>query len=387
MRILFLLYLLYFFFGWFVIKLPDEIRFIASFAILFVFFCIFFSKIRLVKNKKLEYLVIAGVYIVMFEMFLFGRFYEMSFLYLCILSPAMILLMAKSIMDDGLYRQLTFFFTVLFVVNALVSYYERATGTFLFYEGPILWESTENEELSVLIFRSPALLGHPLQNAMIMAYFMVIILMLPIKIMKKLLLWMVGFISLFCFNARGSILASIFFFVWYMFFFQKTKNRLLKYAGLGILSAVFIAFIIFLLTTPLAGRLISGDIYEGNGEERIRIWYVLGGMDFVDFLLGLTSDKYIAIAKSLQLETAESWLALFIIRMGLPVTVFFVTVYSKIIWELMPNVKKNHRLFIMLSFFVFASMNNSLAIAATPLVVILLTAPVFNTYYITRVSE
>lgn len=387
MRFLFFCFLFILFFGWIIINVPNNYNILLNTILVLLVFCLFFGKIRLLLDKIYEYLIISGTFIVLLMLFVFGRFYETSFLYLCLMCPAMILLMAKSVMDEKLLRQLFLFFVCLFVVNALISYYERITESFLFYDGPLLWESSENEELSSILFRSPALLGHPLQNAMIMGYMMIMILLFHIKYRYKFLLWFIGFLSLFCFNARGSILLSAMLFVWYMVFMAKTPNKLLKIAGLCLLFLVLFSFLIFLFSTPLAGRLLSGAILEGNGEERIRIWYVLGEMDFVDFLIGLTEDDYVSITKKLDLYTAESWLALFIIRMGLPFTIFFVVVYSKLLWKLLSNVEKPRRFFLLFSFFLFASMNNSLAVTATPLIIALLTAPVFNTYYITRVSE
>lgn len=387
MRFLFLCILSWLLFGWIILKLPENYSILLNVFCVFLFFCLFFNKIRLIVDKNHEYLIVAGSFVAMVMLFVFGRFYETSFLYLCLMCPAMILLMAKSVMDEKLLRQLFLFFICLFVFNALISYYERITESFLLYEGPLLWESSKNEELSSILFRSPALLGHPLQNAMIMAYMMIMVLLFHIKFKYKFLLWFFGFLSLFCFNARGSILLSALLFVWYMVFMAKSPNKLLKFVGLCLLFLVLFAFLFFLFSTPLAGRLLSGAILEGNGEERIRIWYVLGEMNLVDFIIGLTEDDYVLITKSLDLYTAESWLALFIIRMGLPFTIFFVVVYSKLLWNLLPNVEKQRRFFLLFSFFLLASMNNSLAVTATPLIIALLTAPVFNTYYITRVSE
>ena len=109
------------------------------------------------------------------------------------------------------------FIFILFILNSLISYYERFNLINLFAnQWQETWENDYHNDGLDFIFRSTALLGHPLNNALSAAVMMQAILIMPLKKYIKFLLWGMGLLSLLCFNARGATICSILFLAIYL---------------------------------------------------------------------------------------------------------------------------------------------------------------------------
>ena len=118
--------------------------------------------------------------------------------------------------DVSKLRPLAFIFICFFYANALIAVYERATLTRLLdvpMDNDILVHQMEvaSTELGDDSFRAFALLGHPLTNANIMAYWSFMLFYCGLLSSKQnIVAFVLGIISLFCFNARGASLLSLF---------------------------------------------------------------------------------------------------------------------------------------------------------------------------------
>ena len=378
--ILFYFFVTYLYFsGYFVKSLDEKWTSVLTTMVSIVFLFFYFPKIRKLKKSKAEINIILGVVVAMIVLLITDRFYEMAFLYTFILCPAIVILIGRSVFNNKSYIVLSVFFFFFYVINAIISYIEKATFTPLLYTGEVTWDSTEDQVLSEFIFRATGLLGHPLQNSMVMGVLMSVLLLCNIKWKYKFSLWVMGFASLLCFNGRGAIIASVILLLWYLIGVG-SMNKFVKIIVISMF--VFISYEVTLLIsdTPLAGRLVTGDVMEGNGNERLRIWSFLTEMDFIDFFLGVTEEHLKVIRKTLQLYTAENWFVIFVYRMGVPFTLFFIVNYIRVFLLLLKGVERNDKIFVLMSFLILSSLNNSLAVGLLPLTTALLLFLLFGYY-------
>ena len=121
-------------------------------------FAVNYNKITLLKDTKNEYRIFLLVFVITIILLIFDKFKGMSYLYGCLMSSAMFILIMKSNMDYKLVRNLFIGILIFFIVNSLMSYYERINMINLI---PNRWQETwENDYHGVglnYIFRSSAL--------------------------------------------------------------------------------------------------------------------------------------------------------------------------------------------------------------------------------------
>ena len=234
------------------------------------------------------------------------------------------------------------------------------------------------------LFRSNALLGHPLTNALITSIIMGFILTSNIKTIRKYILYMLGFVALMCFNARGAILLSGLSFIAYIFnaIFQKGIKTSTKVATiLFVLISITIIFTMF--NEGYGGRFFENDISEDSSIlARIEVWSIFSKCSFNDILWG-TPDVTKLAMKTLGHMHIENWLILSILLAGIIITIpsilFFIPIFRKSLKE----YNKFEKLFLIGICLSIASTNNSLACGIPALSIFFVSSFAFkknNTY-------
>lgn len=326
-----------------------------------------FSKIQSVSQIGLPLKVVMLTFFAAFLLFIADRFYGMSFLFNCMLCSALFIILFQTTLSKSKTVLLIKFMLFLYVINSFVSFYEKATLTNIFEtQWQESWENDYHNSGLNLIFRSTALLGHPLNNAFSTAVFMLGILLAPLKKYIKFALWLVGLIALLCFNARGATVLSVLFFSLYLVYEAFSKHNLETL--LSIMVICFISLYIYqdIATSSLMGRFATGELMDGSANERLRVWLPFEHMDVLDLLLGFTKEKSYLVFKQVQLFTMENWLAAFIYHMGIPLTLLFISLYYRIFYRLLLEVSCFERWFLLGGFLILSSLNNSLAMGSWP---------------------
>lgn len=231
-------------------------------------------------------------------------------------------------------------------------------------------------------FRSTALHNHPLQNALCVSIIMSFVLVTYNKEIKKMLIIILGYISILCFNTRSSIVGWVLLFIIYIIyniFFEKKKTALAKY-GLVVFAGIIVVFIIWIITTfSLGDRIINLGLFDNSSAyERIKIWDIFRVYSIMDFLLGVSSSTAKTITSSVGVVVVENYWLVFLLRFGVIFLLFIAIYYAGLIKKLLNGYSSFQKYFVIICFLFISSTNNSLASAAPALVLFIVCCYIFN---------
>ena len=319
------------------------------------------------RQFKYEKRIIVCVAIETVILLILNQFDKISALYCGFLSPALLFVIIQSNINIKMVRRLSLILLLIYVFNLLIAYYERMTLQNLFYDAnKVFWDEDYYNVGLDYIFRSTGLLGHPLNNAYATGLMMCAILLLNLKTSYKYILWFMGLIGLFCFNARGATLVSIAMFGIYIFYKLSSKFSF-KYIILSVvIISAFIYIMSSILASSLAGRLVVGEIMDGSAQTRLQIWEPILHANFGELMFGYSPQRYEQVALAIGLHTAENWLAIFIYKIGVPMTAIILYCFFRVYKKSISHAPKFDMYFMAIAFIGFASLNNSLAISSFP---------------------
>jgi len=211
-------------------------------------------------------------------------------------------------------------------------------------------------------FRSTALFGHPLENAQIVAVFMAFIAVSEFKRKSfQIFLFFLGYVSLFCFNARGATMVVTVFTVPYLIWkinnsTPPNKRWIIK---LGIF--VMCCGMFYMVTqTTLGGRLMNMDLMDGSAKTRVQVFQFHKFYQSHDDFLWGHSDLYYYMTLKLGAGGVENGVVAMILDYGIIFTIpllllLFIFQYNKL------SVYSNLERWILLAvFFLIGSMNPNL---------------------------
>jgi len=225
-------------------------------------------------NKKIRYDKVA-IYIILFAVIIFIFKWSIEQDYFHKVTLLMIIPMIVSMCFENLTKkELTLLRTItilFFITECSLSIIEWTLNHNFFISG-----DTEETDywMSLGFFRSTSLLGHPLGNAQIVAVFMAFIAFSDFK--KKyiqVILFFLGYVSLFCFNARGATLVITLFIVPFFLWkinkaTPKSKKWIIKLGVFCMFCAMFYA----VTQTPLGGRLMNSEIVDSSSKTRLEVF-------------------------------------------------------------------------------------------------------------------
>lgn len=319
------------------------------------------------RQFKYENRIIACVIIETVILLILHQFDKVSSLYCGFLSSALLFIIIQSNINIKMVRRLSLIFLLIYVFNLLIAYYERMTLQNLFYDANrVFWDEDYYNVGLDYIFRSTGLLGHPLNNAYATGLMMCTILLLNLKVFYKYALWFMGLIGLFCFNARGAILVSITMLGIYILYKLSSKFSFKHIILSVVVISAFIYIMNSILASSLAGRLVVGEIMDGSAQTRLQIWEPILYANFGELMFGYSPHRYEQVALSIGLHTAENWLAIFIYKIGVPMTAIILYSFFRVYKNSISYAPKFDRFFMAIAFIGFASLNNSLAISSFP---------------------
>ena len=322
--------------------------------------------IHMCRNSLAIYILILSIFTAVI-MLVTDRFYKMSYLFDCMMCTAMFILIFQSTLNSKNTHNLVLFIFILFILNSLFSYYERFNLINLFAnQWQETWENDYHNDGLDFIFRSTALLGHPLNNALSAAVMMQAILIMPLKKYIKFLLWGMGLLSLLCFNARGATICSILFLAIYLVKEAIIQHNFKTLFIIVFLSCIGIYFFMLISSSSLMGRLITSGLMDESANERIRVWLPINRMEAIDLLFGFTEEGSRLAFKAVKLYTMENWLAGFIYHMGIPLTISFLYLYFILFFKVLKKMRRFDKIFLFGGFMVLSSLNNSLSMGSWP---------------------
>lgn len=276
---------------------------------------------------------------------------------------------------------------IAFLLNSGMAIIERITGEHFFgLRGEEL--AYQIEDVGEVGFRSVAIYGHPLKNALITSTFMSYVLTSPLKRKIKFTLWFVGYLAVLCFNERSSIIGNALLLIVYVGNVMRTRlvSSSLKFKYTFSLITASVITYLLVMKAGLAGRLISmGLMDEGSAQTRLDIWEVFRYHRLSEFLYGISSHDMGMLAYSVGVTIIENFWLIYLFRMGL----LFILMYVILYFLLMKNIFREYwlfdKIFIVATFWLLASVNNSLAHGFMTLWYFLLLSVVFNPSFLRKI--
>jgi hypothetical protein len=245
-----------------------------------------------------------------------------------------------------------------FVVESLLAVYERITLTSVFYKAGI----DEYRPMEDWEFRSHALLGHPLANAMVIAVIMAFIvtnhrLTPKLKISAALL----GYIALFCFNARGATIVVSALIMPYLFL-QMYNRYKAKRVLIIIFTTIVVASLLYIVfETGLGGRLTNSDkLIDGSAQTRLEVYSFYKFVDVPDLLLG-NSKNYLFVMNKLHAGGVENGVVVLILNYGIIFTIPILLLLFSFQFNKLKIYNKIDRWLILAVFYLIGFMNPNLA--------------------------
>lgn len=209
-------------------------------------------------------------------------------------------------------------------------------------------------------FRSASIHSHPLQGALMISIVMSFIYITDYKPQNKIALLFVGFVALFSFNTRSSIVfwaIMILLYIIKLIIYAKPK-----YKFLGGIAVAFVALIAFyLLNHGWAGRLIELSLFDENSAQvRIDVLSVINDFKLEDFLLGVSKENGEAIFKRNDIFIMENYWISYVMNWGIPFTCWLVYCSYKILKSSMVDYPRLKKFFPIATFLLISSTNNSM---------------------------
>lgn len=312
------------------------------------------------KNRQAKKIIMWSVLFFILK-FALGQDYFKSIL--CLLIIPMCMSMVFEYASATQRRLLLYCVLAFFFIECGISFFEKSTGL------PVIplqgdeydhWFEIDREGWQI---RSRALLGHPLQNAMGVMVITTFILVSKFKLWFRLLCFAVGYISLFCFNARGATLVATFILIPYILRTLHVSNIRKKktiYMALAVGAAVLVNV---LLTTSLGGRIFNEDeLMDGSAQTRLDVYDFYKYLSLDGLLFG-SPTNYKFLMHKLGAGGVENGVITLIIDYGLIITSIMlpllISFHYKKLSAYYPSLDK---WLVLLVYYVIGTMNPNLTV-------------------------
>lgn len=311
------------------------------------------NKYDLTKNKIEIKIIILGLIVIVIKCLLL-QFDQIRNTILFFILPMLFSIFFKD-QNDSIKKSCRNIILLFFIANCLLAIYER----FYFVN---IFPYKDLEESFIVedgFFRSTSLLGHPLNNSLIISTIMAFILNANLKDSAKFICILLGFISLLCFNARFAIILWIILIPLYLIHRLKNRNEKSISIYLTIPLVSLIIFVLFKLVVDfdLGARLFKNQIFDGSAITRITVYNSINLIDFNTYIFG-DSNQYLKIMNKLKTAGVENSLIVFIIKYGL----LFFGVSVVFYYQFFKNKLRNFdlfRKFILISAFIVLGLSNN----------------------------
>ncbi len=258
--------------------------------------------------------------------------------------------------NEKSFKICTKIFLALFVVEVVLAIMERF-GNFLLFPYSLYNPDDINGTVDEGdYFRSNSLLGNPLSNALCVSIVLSFIVVSRLKNTKKVLLILVSFLSLLCFNARFASVISLVFFVFYFFLQKISLKKLISIViGGGIVAYLIINF-------GIGDRVLGEDNYAEDDSVAARI-DIIEIIDYVDFEMFLfrKGDGILDLQNKLSLVHVENWILIMVFDLGILITLYYILLIFQLTSISLKSYQLKDKLYIFAVFILIASSNNSLA--------------------------
>ncbi len=361
-----------------------DTKFLTTFDIFFGIFAIFYIHDNLLKKySSLGYLLLFLTFFCGLKLITDRSDGIRVYVLIVFCTPILLASLPQINKYPSVWNRFYIIYNVFFVVECFVSFAER----FLHHNFFIIDRGLKVNLGGTEAFRSYGLLGHPLDNAVIVSTMMTFYLISNIK--YKYLFWGIGFLSLLCFEARSAIVGSLLILAVYFLclnfrdnknFYQKLKMNILLILCTGV--GCLIAF-----SLGLGSRLVNRGLDDESAQVRMDIWKIFDKYDIDDFLFGLDYKTIEEIMVTMGLFATENFWIDFLFRFGLIFLCFIVFLYYRLSKEFYKNYSKFQIFLTASTFILMSSTCNSLSTNWFPLFIYLFSILLFSNYCSVKIPK
>lgn len=226
-------------------------------------------------DKPYKVFLISGLIIIVFHLILGHNYFQSMFSMILLPSIFYLFFTCFNSKEKKLFR---FAVILFFICNSLMAIWEHYHETYFI---PYVVSDLDLED--TWTFRSRAMLGHPLANALIMSTMTLYILASDLKIKTKMVLFALGMWALLCFNTRSGVLATAACSVPLLYTTIKEQKKHTRKYYVILLAILSIFAIRYVVSSDLGGRVVnlskSDGLFNDNSSlARLEI------LDFVDYI-------------------------------------------------------------------------------------------------------
>lgn len=306
-------------------------------------------------NNKYEFRILALIVAIFAYLYVTSNLSSVSFIVDTLLCPVLVAL-NFSYYPEPLKWNTRKWCVQLILLNSYIAIGERLFAVNLF---PITAHFGD-------IFRSTALLGHPLNNALITLVVFIYVAAVAIPVRRKIYIMTVLFTALICFGARGalyvSVLALLLLFIVPVFVSRSAYFKKINKANITLLIAGMLGMLVYVtLNTTLGERLVDASFYDSSAEVRTQALDVIDIHEIGNYLGAKSQDDIDTMSYYAEVEIIENFFIIWILKFGLLITGLLLLLLYQLFYARIPVPGSMRKHIMVLLLFVAAATNNSLA--------------------------
>ena len=317
----------------------------------FIFLICFIRRCNFARDKGNLYFLIFLLFLSSFNL-ITGRNVDMKMMITGFVCPIIVYQFLQAYKTEYYILLAKKYLVYFYIAECSIAILERILSTTFFAD---ITDANES-------FRSFALIGHPLQNALCVSIMMSFILFSDLK--RKFLLFGLGLLSILCFNTRSSMLLwGMLSIVYWLFLIRRNKTEFFHFSVYILAGGCVLLFLMFVI--GWGNRLFEMGVYdESSAAVRIKIFDIFQYYSLQDFILGFPSKEleFVYYNSGTDDLIIENYWLMFILRFGIVFTIPLFIFMIKFLLLMLKDRSVFEKLFIVVSFLLLSSTNNSLSI-------------------------
>lgn len=307
-----------------------------------------------------------------------GNFFILDTLF----APVLIVQLLQDASEETKAKVL-YWLKVFFVINCLLAILERGLSKLVFQP---------TVEFVFDSFRSYALLGHPLNNGLVIGFLTLFFVIISETTTQKFLYLGLGLLAIFAFGARAALAGVLIAFPFILY--VDLKNYTTEIAAEKFFNYLFLFFIMMalcafiLINTPFGERILAGSKFDDDSADaRSRVFDMFRQFNPGELILGIPEHKILRVMYLEKVEIIENFWVVWIFKYGIIITFFLGLFLINFLFSLFNQVRSPVRFIMVVVFFFIASGNNSLATNTTAISIITTAAMVCFQFYSPEIAE
>lgn len=269
--------------------------------------------------------------------------------------PAILSILLK-VTDKKLLSQFRIFIYFIFYFNSIIAIFEKVTSRFLI----------GSEIAGFDYFRSTAMYGHPLNNALITSVLAVILFYHSKNNWSRIGVLVLSTLALMSFGSRGALMGlflSIFLNIALNIVMPNLRQNKYSRINGGFIYMILLGLILFtfLNFTNLGDRIVAASHIDNSALARVESFEVLHGMEIKDLMWGEGNKEIEYLQHINNVEIIENFWIVWLLKFGLPLTLILSISLISFLYSVMESIKIDLKLIFLFALFFVASTNNSLS--------------------------